>query len=52
MKISENNLYKLIYTLIFTPLVVRFFTDNFGMTYAIMPIFDIGAIILLILPTV
>lgn len=48
MKISENNLYKLIYTLIFTPLAVRFFTDNFGMTYAIMPIFDIGAIILLI----
>ncbi|HFI0632506.1 TPA: hypothetical protein ACGO4G_001073 [Streptococcus suis] len=49
MTISKKNLYKWIYALIFLPLVVRFFTDNFGMPYTIMPLFDILAIITLIL---
>lgn len=49
MTISKKNLYKWIYALIFLPLAVRFFTDNFGMPYTIMPMFDILAIIILFL---
>lgn len=40
MILSKRNLYKLIYMLIFLPFLARFLTDNFGMTYAIMPVFD------------
>lgn len=49
MTISKKNLYKWIYALIFLPLAVRFFTDNFGMSYAIMPLFDIFAFVILFL---
>lgn len=49
MKISNKNLYKYIYALLFLPLLARLFTDNFGLSYAIMPIFDIYAIALLLL---
>lgn len=48
MKISNSNLYKYIYALIFLPLFVRFFTDNFGMSYAVMPLFDAYAVVLLL----
>ena len=49
MTISKKNLYKWIYALIFLPLAVRFFTDNFGMPYTIMPMFDILALVILFL---
>lgn len=49
MIISKKNLYKWIYVLIFFPLAVRFFTDNFGMSYTIMPMFDILAIVIFLL---
>ena len=49
MTISKKNLYKWIYALIFFPLAVRFFTDNFGMPYTIMPMFDILAFVILLL---
>lgn len=49
MTISKKNLYKWIYALIFLPLAVRFFTDNFGMSYTIMPMFDILAFVILFL---
>lgn len=49
MKISNSNLYRCVYAMLFLPLLVRFFTDNFGMSYAVMPVFDIGAVVLLLL---
>ena len=45
MTISKDNIYKIEYILIFIPLLARFLTDNFGFTYAIMPIFDLIALI-------
>lgn len=49
MTISKKNLYKWIYVLIFLPLAVRFLTDNFGMPYIIMPLFDIFVFVILFL---
>lgn len=49
MKISKSNLYKYIYALLFLPLLARFFTDNFGLSYAIMPVFDIYAIVIILI---
>ena len=48
MKISNKNLYKYVYILIFLPLFVRLLTENFGFSYAIMPLFDIYEIVLLL----
>ena len=47
MKISNKKLYMYVFVLIFLPLFVRFFTDNFGMSYMAMPLFDIYAVTLL-----
>lgn len=41
MEIDNNKIYYGILILIFGPLFVRFFTENFGMSYAIMPFFDV-----------
>lgn len=49
MIISKKNLYKFIYILIFLPFLARFLTDNYGVSYVFMPIFDLLAIVLLIL---
>ena len=49
MVIDNRKLYYGILILIFGPLFVRFFTENFNMSYAIMPFFDILCIILIVI---
>lgn len=41
MEIDNNKIYYGILILIFGQLFVRFFTESFGMSYAIMPFFDV-----------
>ena len=48
LKIKKDNLYKYVFFLLYMPLFVRFFTDNFGLTYVIMPVFDIVLYLLLV----
>lgn len=47
MKIKKGNLYKGVYLLLFIPLFTRLLTDNFGLPYIVMPIFDIFSYVLL-----
>lgn len=49
MIISKKNLYKFIYVLIFLPFLTRFFTDNYGVSYAVMPLFDLWSVFILVL---
>ena len=49
MVIDNRKLYYGILILIFGPLFVRFFTENFNMSYAIMPFFDILCMILIVI---
>lgn len=48
MVIDNKKLYYGILVLIFGPLFVRFFTENFHMSYAVMPFFDVLCCILVL----
>lgn len=49
MVIDNRKLYYGILVLIFGPLFIRFFTENFKMSYAIMPFFDVLCFVLVTL---
>lgn len=51
LKIKKRNLCIGVYFVLFIPLIARFLTDNFGISYVFMPIFDVAVIFYMILIT-
>ncbi|MBU5428786.1 hypothetical protein KQI22_01730 [Kineothrix sp. MSJ-39] len=41
MRVTKDNIHVWTYLAVFLPLLYRFFTENFGMSYIFMPLFDV-----------